>query len=526
MDNEKENNLYYEKSNDFEKSYMDCKDSLKENYIHMKILNELTKNSPDSIEKKQEDHVSEEKTECIGKLEENENYSIEKCEDEKQVEMEEKIGETAIDSSREDHIGFQFSSDKVEKYREKFKKQHILYENIISDCKKWAGRIEELAAYIKKGYENIEKEMGKNELDIRLEEIINIDEVSCNKLFHMDAFGDFTEEQIKKYIDINRNIIEEGIIKKDSLIDRYFVLVNSYIVPLIDNFNLKLSINRDVEEKKQRELQKIKKCKEQLQNDDITYEKSLLEYKTWLLRNKELVLFVEKNCIDISCIIEKFNSNIEYKMDMLEEKDKELLKNRIKGINMINKMCQNMLNMGLNKIRNIQEKSYPKLYTIEDLENIQEEQVINIFNSNYNIITSIRNEKDSVVRSYFKFINSQLLPILDGVDSGIQYLNTNNVTVLKNIIWDIYEDMDKVLKNLLGNIKIREIRTDKNESINFNLHQAIDIEYTQSQEMDETVAEVIRKGYEYLEDIYNTGINYVIRQVQVIAYKFKAPDFI
>lgn len=228
--------------------------------------------------------------------------------------------------------------------------------------------------------------------------------------------------------------------------------------------------------------------------------------------------------MDISHIIEEFNVSIEHKIDMLEEKDKELLTNRIKGINMINKMCRNMLNMGLNKIKNIEEKSYDKLCTIEDFQNLTEEQITNIFNSNYNIITSIRNEKDSIVRAYFKFINSQLLSIIDGVDSGIQYLNTNNITALKYIISDIYGDMDRVLKKLLENIKIREIKTDKSETINFNLHQAIDIEYTKIQEMDETVAEVIRKGYEYLEDIYSTGINYIVRQVQVIAYKFKAPE--
>lgn len=279
-----------------------------------------------------------------------------------------------------------------------------------------------------------------------------------------------------------------------------------------------------LKKKKQRELQKIKKYKEQLQSDDIAYEKSLLEYKTWIVRNKELVVCLEKNCMDISHIIEEFNVSIEHKIDMLEEKDKELLTNRIKGINMINKMCRNMLNMGLNKIKNIEEKSYDKLCTIEDFQNLTEEQITNIFNSNYNIITSIRNEKDSIVRAYFKFINSQLLPIIDGVDSGIQYLNTNNITALKYIISDIYGDMDRVLKKLLENIKIREIKTDKSETINFNLHQAIDIEYTKIQEMDETVAEVIRKGYEYLEDIYSTGINYIVRQVQVIAYKFKAPE--
>jgi len=425
-----------------------------------------------------------------------------------------------LDNEKENH----FPSDNIEKYREEFKKQNILYENLISDYRKWMSRIEELIIYIKKGYKNIEEESVRNELNIKLDKIVHRDEVSCNKLFNMDSFGDLTEEQIKSYSNANWNIIEEVIRERDSIVDKYFVLVNSHMFPLVDNFNIKLAAIMDIVEKKQRELQKIKKYKEQLQSDYIAYEKSLLEYRTWILRNKELVLYVERNCSDIAHIIEKFNSNIEHKMDMLEEKDKELLKNRVKGINMINKMCENMLNTGLNKIKNIEEKSYDKLCTIEDFENVEEEQVINIFNSNYNIITSIKNEKDSIVRAYFKFINSQLLPILDGVDSGIQYLNANNITALKYIIWDIYQDMDKELKKLLENIKIREINTNKSESINFNLHQAIDIEYTNVQEMDETVAEVIRKGYEYLEDIYNTGINYIVRQVQVIAYKFKATE--
>jgi len=510
LDNEKENNIYDEKSNDFEKNYMDYRKSIGEDYIHMKILNELTKNSPASIEKVQKEYTSEEKLE---KLEEKEKPIIEKCENKKQVEIEEKMDETGINSLK-----------KIEKYKEEFKNQNIIYKNLILDYKKWIARIKELIAYIKKGYENSRKVPLKNVLDIKLDKITQIDEVSYNKLFTMDNVENLTEEQVKSYVNANHNIIEDSIRERDNLIDKYFALVKSYIFPLIDNLNFNLSSNIDIEDKKQRELQKIKKYKEQLQNDDIAYEKSLLEYKTWIVKNKELIIYLEKNCMDISHIIEKFNVSIENKIDSLEDGDKELLKNRLKGINMINKMCKNMLNVGLNKIKNIEEKSYDKLCFIEDFQNLTEEQITNIFNSNYNIITSIRNEKDSIVRAYFKFINSQLLPIIDGVDSGIQYLNTNNVTALKYIISDIYGEMDKVLKELLENIKIREIKTSKAQNINFNLHQAIDIEHTEKEEMDETVAEVIRKGYEYLEDIYNTGSNYIIRQVQVIAYKFKASE--
>ncbi|MFL0198361.1 hypothetical protein ACJDU8_22755 [Clostridium sp. WILCCON 0269] len=524
MDNEKENNIYDEKSNDFERDYMDYKKPVGEDYIHMKILNELAKNSPDSLEKIQKEHTFEEKTENIEKPEEKGNQTIEECKNEEQINIEEKIDETAIDSSEGYDTKFQFYLEKIEKYKEEFKSQHAAYENVILDYKKWIARIEELVLYIKKAYEDSEKVPWKNGLDIKLDKITHIDEVSYDKLFTMDNVENLTEEQIKSYINANHNMIEDSIRQKDDLIDKYFVLVNSYIFPLIDNLNFNLSSNTGIEDKKQRELQQIKIYKEQLQNDDIAYEKSLLEYKTWIVKNKELIIYLEKNCMDISSIIEEFNVSIEHKIDILEGEDKELLKNRLKGINMINKMCKNMLNMGLNKVKNIEEKTYDKLCIIEDFQKLTKEQITNVFNLNYNIITSIRNEKDSIVRAYFKFINSQLLPIIDGVDSGIQYLNTNNVTALKYIISDIYGDMDKVLKELLENIKIREIKTSKAENINFNLHQAIDIEHTQKEELDETVAEVIRKGYEYLEDIYNTGSNYIIRQVQVIAYKFKAAE--
>lgn len=476
MDNEKEKDNYNEQSNDLKRSHKDYKKPTDEDYIHMKILNELTKTSPNSTGIVQKENVLETK------------------------------------------------SANIEKYREKFENQHLTYKKIITDYQKWMDKIEELVSYIKKGYESDGKLLSQNELDIKLNEMVQPGEISYNKLFDMNNFTNLTEDQIRSYINANHNIIEDGIKEKDGLINKYFLLVKSYVFPLIDNLNFSLSHSRNDGQKTQEQLEKIKKYKEQNQEDSIAYEKSLLDYKKWILKNQELIVYLEKNCIDISRIIEKFNVDIEHKIDILEEKDKQLLENRIKGINMINKMCKNMLNTGLNKIKNIQEKRYDKLHLIDNFESLTQKEIIDIFNSNYNIITNIRNEKDSIVRAYFKFINSQLLPIIDGVDSGIQYLNANNVTTLKYIISDIYSDMDKVLKELLQNIRVREIKTSRNQNIDFNLHQAIDIDYTRIEEMDETVAEVIRKGYEYLEDIYNTGINYIVRQVQVIAYKFKADE--
>lgn len=227
----------------------------------MKILNELAKNSPENVEKIQKEYIFEEKTENIEKPEEKGNQIIEEGEDKKQAEIEEKIDETAIDSSGEYNIRFQFSSNKVGKYKEEFKNQHVLYENVILDYKKWISRIQELVAYIKKGYENIGKESGRNELNIKLEKMIQIDEVSCNKLFNVDNFRNSMEEQIKSYINANRNIIEDGIKERDSLIDKYFVLVNSYMFPLIDNFNFKSSIGTDVEEKNRENYKKLKNIK-------------------------------------------------------------------------------------------------------------------------------------------------------------------------------------------------------------------------------------------------------------------------
>lgn len=49
-------------------------------------------------------------------------------------------------------------------------------------------------------------------------------------------------------------------------------------------------------------------------------------------------------------LVEKFNKEILIKLEELNDEDKKFVENRIKGINMINKMSKNVISNRINKL--------------------------------------------------------------------------------------------------------------------------------------------------------------------------------
>ncbi len=257
---------------------------------------------------------------------------------------------------------------------------------------------------------------------------------------------------------------------------------------------------------------------DEIKNDKLAYADGKSNYRKWLVRSFSLKDKSSLAFNEVNNIVTSFLEKIKDIVENLEEKDKKLIENRVKGINMINKMSQNAVKNGLNKI--ITEEVYIE-HIDTSFENKSEEEIKNMFNENFSIINKIQNEKSNVIKNFFEFIQNSLLPIIDGINSGISFVENSKNEVISKEILPVYKDLNDIFDDLLSMVNVKEIVNEQGTTIDFTKNEVLDIEYTEDEALDETIESVIRSGYEYLEDVYNTGEKYIIRQAQVIAYKRK-----
>ena len=260
--------------------------------------------------------------------------------------------------------------------------------------------------------------------------------------------------------------------------------------------------------------------KYQIEQDTIAYERNLLNYKQWALDAKELVLKSKKTFEKIEFVVGKFNKGISTKLEQLSDEDKKLVENRIKGINMINKMSKNAINNGMNKLLEKTNQDFNNINIINDINDKNDDEIRNILNENYSSITHIESKKSNLVDTYFKFIETSLLPILDGVESGISFVRNSNKEIIQKEILPVYIELKVYFDELLLSISIKKIEVELKSKIDFSYIEVLDIEVTEEEELDETIESVIRNGYEYLKDVYGIGHNHIIRQAQIVAYKY------
>lgn len=256
-----------------------------------------------------------------------------------------------------------------------------------------------------------------------------------------------------------------------------------------------------------------------LEEDDLIYERNLLTYKDWILKGKELVLKSMKTFDNINSIVQKFNEEILKRLEVLDDEDKKLIENRVKGINMINKMSKNAINNGLRRLSDKKEVDFSNINIINEFDNKNEEEMRLILNQNYSNISHVESEKLNSISKYFNFIEGSLLPIIDGIESGISFVNSSTNQVIANEILPTYMELKKCFEELLVSININKIKIEIKSKIDFSYIQVLDIQETEEGNLDETIESVVRNGYEYLEDIYGIGHNHIIRQAEIVAYK-------
>lgn len=228
------------------------------------------------------------------------------------------------------------------------------------------------------------------------------------------------------------------------------------------------------------------------------------EYLLWINNSKRLKSIKESLELIDNEIIQETNK-INSLLEGLSEDEINIINSRIKGILMISKMNKSAIKNGLDRLIKIDEISI-------DIEGLEEKEI-------YDVILKVEEEKKKITSSYFNCIETYLLPIVDGIVSGIAYAKSNKSEFIKENILKIYEKILSKYDKILNEIFIKRLDIKIKDNVDFNIMDVIDIEEIEKKELDETVESVIRNPFEYKEDLYNQGYNYIVRKGQVIAFK-------
>lgn len=382
---------------------------------------------------------------------------------------------------------------------------------------------------------NKDEIQAEDKQEIKCEENINVQEESCEceEKVYLDKKEEVSiDNQIEKnddeFIAENNQEAQFEDKKKQSILNNE-VLENNNKIDLEEKDEFKTKedieiIDDDKENVKKEELNSkyyLNDYKDQIEKDIIVYERNLLNYKQWALDGKELVLNSKKTFNKIELLVEKFNKEISITLEELNDEDKKLIENRIKGINMINKMSKNAINNRTNKLLEMINQEFNNMSIISDINDKDEDEVRSILNENYSNIAYIESKKSNLIDTYFSFIEGNLFPILDGVESGISFVKNSTKEIIQNEILPVYIELKKYFDELLFSINVSKMEVQLKTKIDFSCIEVLDIEDTEDENLDETIESVIRSGYEYLKDVYGVGHNHVLRQAQIVAYKYK-----
>lgn len=453
-----------------------------------------------------ENEVSKESSN-IPKGKDNQNTEVE-VNNNKEARLEDKKEESILNVQEE--------SNECEEKAYSDKKEELLIDNEI--------------------VKNKDEIQAEDKQQIKCEDNINVQEESCEceEKVYLDKKEEVSiDNQIEKNDDkftAENNQETQFEDKKEQSILNNEVLEDNNKIDLEEKDesktkeDIEIIIDDDKEKVKEEELNSkynLNDYKDQIEKDIIVYERNLLNYKQWALDGKELVLNSKKTFNKIELLVEKFNKEISIKLEELNDEDKKLVENRIKGINMINKMSKNAINNRTNKLLEMINQDFNNMSIISDINNKDEDEVRSILNENYSNIAYIESKKSNLIDTYFSFIEGNLFPILDGVESGISFVKNSTKEIIQNKILPVYIELKKYFDELLVSINVKKMEVELKTKIDFSCIEVLDIEDTEDENLDETIESVIRSGYEYLKDVYRVGHNHVLRQAQIVAYKYK-----
>ncbi|QGU95973.1 hypothetical protein GOM49_13525 [Clostridium bovifaecis] len=258
-----------------------------------------------------------------------------------------------------------------------------------------------------------------------------------------------------------------------------------------------------------------------LKNAKLEYHSQYDRYELWALKCRDLAKEINELMSSIENTLIQFNKT--YEESMTEDYDEavnKFIKNRIKGIELIGKMLSK-LGPSLKKLNEV-----PKLellsfdYDTDKLSFMELNELKELENNCYNILSDLKGSTEKLIRDYFKFINSNILNIADGIESGLSFMEKKKLdNKAAKTIEHIYISLDLSFSDLFEKLQISKIEVKEGEEVNFKYHEVFDVEETYDKEKDEKICDVIRRGYIYYKPLFGMDYNYVLRPAQVIVYK-------
>ena len=197
--------------------------------------------------------------------------------------------------------------------------------------------------------------------------------------------------------------------------------------------------------------------------------------------------------------IYKLKSNIA-KSEELEEKKKKILLNRSKSLSLIKKMNKNAID--------------------ESLINILKNEDIKLNNEEIYDIKYLEKKKEEYSKQCFDFLMFYLLPIIDGIEAGISFIESSNECILIKKTLAVYKEIEAIYRELLIYFGIKKIKVRKKETVNFDFMDMIDIEETNDIDLDMKIESIVESGYGYFEVEDLSQLVRVIRRARVIVYKY------
>lgn len=293
----------------------------------------------------------------------------------------------------------------------------------------------------------------------------------------------------------NRNSISNLINKKNEIIRSYYSVVNPEILNIIE---------------------KLKRYEEQ-------YGVLIKEYKRWHKKIKNMPEQLENISEVINKSITTFQQKYEDEIKAIDDTRKKFSKGRSQGIYIISRMLYNA-KKNIDTMFGKEEYEMPVLQKLEDVIQKTDDEIYKISNSNYDKITILTNKKNELIENYFGFVNSEILNIIDGIISGIRFLENAHLDEkeknITSIIEDEYIELLEYMEMFLQSIGINRIQVKKSDIYNINLHEVFDIEKTEKITLDGKIFKIIKYGYQYNEEICNTLVNHIVRPVSVVIYKY------
>ena len=275
---------------------------------------------------------------------------------------------------------------------------------------------------------------------------------------------------------------------------------------------------------------------ENYENDKESIQKSEKAIKYWGDMAKSLKDKIESAEKDIEKTI---NESREVMGTLLSEFESDL-KNSQQGLDIIGRMFKRIVDPGdqlnelikesetFGQLKRITRDEWENIFKEVDDEEVAEKalkkQLDTVGMYNYRIIAALQENAEKREKKIMKFIETQILPILDGIIDGLKHSkdtfdNLKTKSPEKSDDFDRWLDTYKILQNkfleLLKTVKINVIKTEPGSPIDYERHRPFDV-CPDTEMEDEQIKDVVRDGYEYRDKEDNLKI---IRPAQVLVVK-------